>query len=514
MTHWIGRALLLHSRLRMHRVARWKKDPATTQERLLLSLVRAARHTRFGREHSFESIRSPRDFQSRVPLREYLDFKPYWDRLFEGERDVTWPGRIRYFAITSGTTAGNKLIPLSAEGVRSQIRSGRDAVLFYLALTRNTDLFAGKFLYLGGSTDLRRGPNDTLIGDLSAIAAIETPRFVHRFRLPSMQVNFIADWEKKLEAMAQEALAQDVRGISGTPSWMMCLFERVLELRSRSGRPSEALAEVWPHLSLIVHGGCSFEPYRKSFAHIIGRPVTTLEVYAASEGFIAIQDRPDENDLLLLMDRGIFYEFVPVEELGHPEPHRFTVADAETGVNYAIVLTTDSGLWGYVIGDTVRLTSLRPHRLRITGRTKQFLNAFGEHVIVEEVEEAIAEACKATGAEVQEFHIAPLFPERGVSRPVHQWLIEFKRPPADALTFRDVADGVLQRRNDDYAAHRRSNAGMLPPEIHPLPAGTFFETMKSLGKLGGQHKVPRLANDRNFAESLLQVALRRHRAPC
>jgi len=508
VTRWIGRALLAAARWRVRQVARWKDDPSPVQERLLRRLIRAARDTRFGREHSFARVRSIADYQARVPLREYLDFKPWWDRLFEGERDVTWPGRIRYFPITSGTTAGNKLIPLSAHGVRNQLRAGRDVITFHLALTGDADLFAGKFLYLGGSTDLKRGPHDTLIGDLSAIMALETPRYVHAVRLPSREINFIADWEKKLQAMAEEALDEDVRGISGTPSWMMCLFERVLELRERRGRPAATLAEIWPNLSLVVHGGCSFEPYRRSFAELFGKPVHTLEVYPASEGFIAVQDRPGENDLLLLMDRGIFFEFVPVEELGKPAPRRLTVADVETGVNYALVLTTDSGLWSYVIGDTVRFTSLRPHRLRITGRTKQFLNAFGEHVIVEEVEEAIAEACRETGAEVQEFHIAPLFPERGPARPGHQWFVEFRRPPEDVSRFRDIADGVVQRKNDDYAAHRRGDAGMLPPEIVALPPGTFFAAMKSIGKLGGQHKVPRLSNDRTFAEKLLRHARR------
>ena len=503
MRRLIGRAFLATAGRRMRRIRAWQQDPISTQQRLLRDLIKKAEETRFGREHGFNAIQSVADYQHSVPLRHYLDFKPYWDKLFEGEDDVTWPGHIRFFALTSGTTAGNKAIPLSQEGVRSQMIAGRDIINFYLTQTRDTRFFAGDFLFLGGSTDLVPHPHDTLAGDLSGILTKCMPRYAQRFRLPRADVAFMTDWEQKLEAMAHEAWAADMRGMSGTPSWLMCLFERVLQLQKEAGQPAATLADVWPNFSLLVHGGVNYEPYRASILELCGKPIHTLEVYPASEGFIGIQDRLGTRDLLLMMDTGIFYEFVPVAELDDTAPRRFTVADVETGVDYAIVLTTNSGLWSYVIGDTVRFTSLRPHRIRITGRTAHFLNAFGEHLIVEEADTAMTEACRATGAEIQDYHLAPLYPTPEEARPTHQWLVEFVKEPPDRAMFVVLLDEHLRKQNDDYAAHRRGDVGMRSPELAGLPAGTFYAAMKQLGKLGGQHKAPRLKNNREFADVLL-----------
>jgi len=489
---------------RLRAIQAWREKPLPTQERLLLDLCRKAARTRFGREHGFAGVRSVREFQDNVPLRTYLEFKPYWDTLLEGETDVTWPGRIERFALTSGTTAGNKYIPLSDEGVRSQRRAGRDIVNFYLEQSGDTALFGGKFLFLGGSTELVRLPSGALAGDLSGIMACRMPRYANLFRLPSPSIALMGDWEKKLDAMAEEAERSDVRGVSGTPSWVFCLFEQVMERRRARGRSVETVADVWPEFRLLVHGGVNYEPYRESMRHLLGKAVHALEVYPASEGFIGIQDRLDANDMLLMMDTGLFYEFVPREEIASDAPRRFTVADVETGVDYAIVLSTNSGLWGYVLGDTVRFTSLRPHRLRVTGRIAHFLSAFGEHLISEEVEAAVAGACRTAGAEIRDFHVAPIYPDQNTPRPAHQWFVEFVKPPADEHEFIAEVDRRLQRRNDDYAAHRQGDAGMSAPLLTTVPKGGFRRAMKRIGKLGGQNKVPRLRNDREFADVLAQ----------
>ena len=505
----IGKVFMALSAPRMRAVGEWQRDPAPTQKALLDGLIRSAARTRFGAEHHFESIRSIADYQNSVPLRTYTDFKPYWDRVFEGERDVTWPGRPRYFAVTSGTTsvatAGNKYIPVSDEGIRSQLRVGRDILNFYFNHTPDTGLFRGRFMFLGGSTVLKPHPHGILSGDLSGILAIETPLYAGLLRLPTGRTAAIADWEQKLDAVAREAAAADVRGIGGTPSWLICVFERVLKLRREAGRPARTLADVWPNLSLLVHGGVNFGPYRAAFEALFGKPVTTLEVYPASEGFIGVEDVPGTQDLLLMMDSGLFYEFIPAEEVGGARPIRRTVADVETGVNYAIALSTNSGLWSYIVGDTVRFTSLRPHRVRVSGRTQQFLSAFGEHLVVEDVELAITAACQATGAQVQDFHVAPIFPHGSEVRPRHQWLVEFLQPPADAEKFGAALDEALRRQNEDYAAHRQGDAGMQPPEIVALPPKTFYRAMKEIGRFGPQNKAPRLRNDREFAEVLLRL---------
>jgi hypothetical protein len=532
----IGQLFMGLSAARLRTVAEWQRDPVPAQKALLDSLVRSAERTRFGVEHHFESVRSIADYQARVPLGTYADFKPYWDRVFAGESDVTWPGRPRFFAVTSGTTsasaAGNKYIPVSDDGIRSQLRVGRDILNFYFNQTRDTRLFGGRFMFLGGSTALKAHPHGILSGDLSGILARETPIYAGLLRLPTGRTSALTDWEQKLDAVAREAEAADVRGIGGTPSWLICVFERVLKLRRDRGRPANTLADVWPNLSLLVHGGVNFGPYRAAFQALFGsparaglpagagKPVTTLEVYPASEGFIGVEDVPGTQDLLLMMDSGLFYEFIPAEEVGSAKPARRTVADVETGVNYAIAVSTNSGLWSYLIGDTVRFTSLRPHRLRITGRTQQFLSAFGEHLVVEDVEIAVAAACQAAGAQVQDFHVAPIYPSEQSSivhrpssmdvRPGHQWLIEFLQPPTDPKRFGAALDEALQHQNEDYAAHRQGDAGMRPPEIIPLAAGTFFRAMKEIGRFGPQNKAPRLRNDRAFAEVLLRNNVPHH----
>ena len=512
MSSVIGSLFLAYARQRRRRIARWMRDPMAEQERLLRRLVRRAADTRFGRDHDFHAIATARDYQERVPLHRFEELQPYWDRLDAGERDVVWPGRIRNIAATSGSTGVPKNVPVSRAGLRAYLRAGRDILVHYVANTRDVDHFRGRFLYLGGSRQPRPGHPGGSVGDLSGLAAEHMPRLYRPYRLPTPGAHLIPDWEAKLDAVADEAWNADVRGISGIPSWLLALFERVLDRRRARGLPAATLADAWPNLSLVVHGGVNFEPYRTMFADLVGKPVCTLEVYIASEGFLALQDRPDSRDLLLLMDAGVFHEFVPVEELGAGRPRRLTAADVETGVEYAIAVTTVSGLYSSLIGDTVRFVSLRPHRIRFAGRTEQFLSAFGEHLRAADVEAAMVAACAATGATAREFHVAPVYPTRDSLRRGHQWFVEFARAPEEPGTFLETLDRTLQNRNVDYQEQRLRDAGVPLPEIIPVPPGTFgtilAEQAREAGR-GAQRKLPRLQNDRELAERI--VALLRGR---
>ncbi|MBN2194772.1 MAG: GH3 auxin-responsive promoter family protein [Polyangiaceae bacterium] len=496
----MGQLFLAYSRLRLRRIARWMSEPAAEQRRLLVRLARRAAGTQFGCDHELGSVRSVEDFQARVPLRQFHDLKPYWDRLRAGERDVLWPGKIRLFAVTSGSTGEPKYVPVSDEGLKGFLRAGRDILSHYIVNTGDADHFLGKFLYLGGARELAPGPHGTINGDLSGIVNEETPWAYRPYRLPTPRVHLITDWEAKLEAVADEAWNADVRGVSGIPSWLVALFERVLERRRAAGLPAGVITEAWPNLALLVHGGVSFEPYRDLFRQLIGRSVYDLEVYLGSEGFLAIQDQPESRDLLLRMDAGIFHEFVPVESLGAARPPRFWAGNVETGVDYAIAVTTASGLWGSFIGDTVRFVSLRPHRVRFAGRTEQFLSAFGEHLRAVDVEAAVVAASARTGARIAEFTVAPIYPSADSLRRGHQWFVEFDRVPGDLAAFVRALDEALQHRNVDYEEHRRNDADLPLPEVQAVPAGTFYEAMKRLGRIGGQFKVPHLENSRRFAQ--------------
>lgn len=501
----LGRAFLAYSRRRLARIGQWMADPAAAQERLLLDLTRTARATAFGRDHGFDKVRSVRDFQERVPLREFAELEPYWARVRAGHSDVTWPGVIRRFALTSGTTGDVKHVPVSGEGLRGFMRAGRDVLSHYVAETGDFEHFNGRFLYLGGSREPAEGPAGTELRDLSGIVGDETPWFYKPFRLPSAAAHASGAWSDKLEAVATEAWAEDVRAVSGIPSWLLALFERVLARRRAAGLPAATLAEAWPSFSLLVHGGTSFEPYRPLFEALIGKPFQPMEVYVCSEGFLGIQDRLGARDLLLRMDAGVFHEFVPVAELGSPAPRRHWAGNVELGVDYALALSTASGVWGAAIGDVVRFTSLRPHRVEFAGRTAQFSNAFGEHLRASDVDGAVAAACAALTARVAEVHVAPLFPARQSWPRRHQWLVEFAEPVPALDEFATALDDELKRRNIDYAEHRRDGADLDEPLVVPVPRGTFYSAMRRAGRLGGQHKVPRLASDRRFADALLDA---------
>jgi hypothetical protein len=486
----------------MREVGRWMREPADAQHRLLRSLARTAARTAFGRDHDLGRVRSVDDFQRRVSLVQFGEREAYWRRVRAGEPDVVWPGHMPLYAITSGSTGKPKLVPVSREGLRGFLRAGRDILSHYVAATGDAEHFGGQFLYLGGSRELAPDASGAMLGDLSGIVAEETPWIYKPFRLPSAHAHAIGDWEAKLDAVAAEAVAADVRAVSGIPSWLLALFERVLALRRAAGLAADTVADAWPNLSLVVPGGVSFEPYRALFRDLIGKPFHALEVYVCSEGFLAIQDRLDSRDLLLRMDAGVFHEFVPVEELGAERPVRHWAKTVETGVEYALALTTASGVWGCYLGDTVRFESLRPHRIRFAGRTEEFVNAFGEHLRASDAEAAFMAACAATNASAVEFHVAPRYPTVHQRTRGHDWFVEFARPPADEAAFVRELDAALRRRNVDYDEHRHGSADLAPPRLVRVARGVFREAMRLEGRSGGQHKVPRTRNDRSFASSL------------
>ena len=502
----LSKLILTVARRRMRRIAEWKRDPVTAQERLLKKLVRYAATTRFGREHGFDSIRSIKDYQERTPLREYGEFTPYWDRLFNGESDVVWPGRIRHFALSSGTTAPSKRTPFSRQGLRSYSRAGADILKRYISLTGDTGVLDGQSLFLCDSPRHESRPHNIQVGDATGLMRQQLPWFMNRARIPSRRVAAMRNWEEKLDAVAAEAWKADIRRITANPLWLLCIADRVLRLSREAGRKAETLADVWPNLSLYGHFAACFTPYRAMFKKLFGRPVHMLDVYAGSEGFIALQDTLDNPDLLLILDSGIFYEFVPTEELRGTRPSRFSVADVEKGVDYAIVLTTNNGLWSYILGDTVRFTSLRPHKLLFTGRTQQFISIGGEELVLEQVERAMSDACDTSGEEILDFHVAPLYPTDEDHRPRHQWFVEFRKPAENLERFCALLDQALKRHSIRYEQKREGDQGFQSPELVVLPRGTLLEALRRSVRLGSQTKVPRLSNDRKFADLLLQIA--------
>jgi GH3 auxin-responsive promoter len=481
----------------------WRR-PAGVQEESLLQLITAARDTEFGLAHGFAGIRSVAEYQERVPLRDYLGFQPLWERALWGVRDVTWPGAVRHWVKTSGTTAGDKLIPVTREAMATHRKGGWDALLLAVERVGAQSLLDGPMLFLGGSTRLHPVGERGLVGDLSGLAVRRLPPVI-RGRYAPGPAAAIQDWETRIETIGRQAAWQDMRLLAGMPSWMLVLFERVARTREMAGRPIRDLFQCWPNLRIFIHGGVSFGPYAGVFAEWVGRPLERLEVYPASEGWVGIQTEA-RGGLTLTLDHGNFYEFVPVEDLDLARPRRHTVADLELGRPYAVALTTPGGLWSYLLGDTVRFTGRDPLRLRIIGRTRHHVNAFGENVIVEEVERALSAACRRVEAEVVEFTVAPRYPSAEEPRGSHDWLVEFRLPPREPEEFARVLDETLAALNTDYRTKRWRDVGMVAPRVLPLPAGTFHRWMREAGKLGDQHKVPRVTNGRDLVEALLAVA--------
>jgi len=474
------------------------------QRATLLRLVQQAQHTQFGRLHDFGRIRCIEDYQRRVPLRTYENFwNDFWRAQFPYLQNVTWPGAIPYFALSSGTTSGTtKHIPISRAMLASNRRAALTTLAFYQARYPTMPLFRGRIFFLGGSTDMQvlqpqTGRSPILGGDLSGIVTREASAFLRPYTFPSPELGLLRDWETKLTRLAEQSARLPITLLSGVPSWMLVLFER---LRQITGK--EHIRDIWPSLQMVVHGGTKFDPYRELFRKLIGSDaVHFAETYPASEGFIATED-PRYQLLRLVPDHNLFFEFVPVDELDKDRPTRHTVANVEVGVQYAVVLTTCAGLWGYVLGDTVCFERRNPPLLRFTGRTKYFLSAFGEHLISEEIETAVAQAAQATSATVVDFHVGPVFPETPSAPGRHRYLIEFNDAPSDLTRFTNELDAALCRINEDYAAHRSGDLTMLRPEVWAVRRHGFAEWMKSRGKLGGQHKVPRMDNSGELTRAL------------
>jgi hypothetical protein len=466
-------------------------DVARTQERTLLSLVRRAQTTRFGLAHDFVRIRSLADYQRIVPLRTYEQFwNDFWSPDFPRLQGVSWPGSIPYFALSSGTTSGTtKSIPITREMLASNRQAGQTVLSAFVHSRPNAELFSGDLFFLGGSTDLQKLENGSLAGDLSGIVNREVPAWIRPCSYPPPRLALLNNWDHKVTALAEDSARRNVTLIGGVPSWLLILFAKLREVTNKN-----RLIDIWPNLRVLIHGGVKFDPYRAVLRQEIGSDrVRFLETYPASEGFIAFED-PRHESLRLIPDHGLFFEFVPVGEVEQAKPTRHTAANFDLGVQYAVVLTTCAGLWSYVIGDTIAFERRDPPLLRFTGRTKYFLSAFGEHLISEEVERAVSAAAAELGLSVRDFHVGPRFPEQPGELGRHRFLVEFAMPPTSSQPFAQELDAELCRLNDDYRAHREGGVGLAPPLITLLRRGAFADWMRAHGKLGGQHKVPRMDN--------------------
>lgn len=503
--NWLARRVVRH---RIRQVRKASARPAATQERLLLDFVRRAAHTEWGREHGYASIRSVRDFQHAVPVSCYEDQESWWHRAFNGARDVTWPGHIRYFAFSSGTTVGvTKALPIS----KAMLRANRRSALTLMGLVErqvpDCDPLAGRTFYLGGCTELeRRGA--CWQGDASGINARRMPRFAWRFRLPEADVAAIADWETRLEAICQRYLQSNVTILVGLPSWTLILFRRLIDAgRERLGSQVTTVADLWPQFRVFVSFGMAFEPYRQQVCELVGRPLAVVDTYCSSEGGLnAIQSEQGDPGMLLELDGGAFYEFVPLDELGSKQPPRLTLDQVERDVPYAVLLSTCSGIWAYDVGDALRFTSLDPPKVVFASRTQMQLNVFGEHVIQEELAAAMAAACEATGAQVRDFTVTSVPPRFEDPRGGHRWLVEFEGPPPPLEPFAQRLDAALCEANADYAAHREGDVAMRAPEIEVLTPGTFYAWAERHEKLGGQHKVPRVAPSDAVADEIQSLS--------
>lgn len=483
---------------RIHQIELFLKYPHEVQEELLFSLMKSAENTTVGRKYEFGSIKSYSTFAERVPVSTYEDLEPMIEQTRRGEQNVFWPSQIKWFAKSSGTTnAKSKFIPVSSEALEDcHYKAGKDLLCLYLNNNENSQLFTGKSLRLGGSKQIY-ADNNTYFGDLSAILIDNMPIWAEFSSTPSNKVSLMSEWETKIPAIVKETMNENVTSFAGVPSWMLVLMNKILE---ESGKAN--LMEIWPNVEVYFHGGVSFEPYRDQYKKILPKPdFKYYEIYNASEGFFAIQDTNDSNELLLMLDYGIFYEFIPMDTFGTLNQKVIRLADVELNKNYAVVITTNSGLWRYLIGDTVRFTSIDPYRIRITGRTKHHINVFGEELMVENTDKAIAKACELTGAEVLDYTVAPIFME-GREKGAHEWIVEFGRHPEDVEHFRRTLDETLQTVNSDYEAKRYNNMTLNPLVLNVARPKLFYDWLKAQDKLGGQHKIPRLSNERSYLEEL------------
>ena len=496
---------------RVTQIDLFKKYPEQVQREIFTYLIDKSVNTEWGKQKKYDQIRTVSDFQESVPIQTYEDLKSWVDRIRDGQNDLLWPGEIKWFAKSSGTTNDkSKFIPVSKETLeKCHFRGGKDVLAIYTGNNPDSKIFSGKGLTLGGSHKIDNYNNQSYYGDLSAILIENLPFWTEFIRTPSQEIALLDKWEEKLEKIKNETIKENVTSIAGVPSWNLVMIKYILESTHK-----DHLLEIWPNLELFMHGGVSFMPYREQFKKLIpSENMHYLEAYNASEGFFAIQDDPHQsdmllmldplsNDMLLMLDYGIFYEFIPVEELDMSEPKALTIEQVKTGINYAIVISTNSGLWRYLIGDTIEFTSTFPHKIKITGRTKHFINVFGEEVIIDNADKAIKIACDRTGAHVSEYTVGPVFMSDS-AKGRHEWVIEFETPPANLDEFTYLLDNALMSINSDYEAKRYRSITLETPLIKSVPTGTFFRWMEKRGKLGGQNKVPRLFNSRKYLDDLL-----------
>lgn len=477
----------------LRKIKKWSSNPVETQQKVFENLINQASNTVFGKDHEFSNIHNYTDFQQKVPVRDYEALRPYVDRVVQGETDVLWPGKPLYFAKTSGTTSGAKYIPLTKESMPTHINGARNAILSYIAETGNSKFVDHKMIFLQGSPELT-SKNGVNLGRLSGIVAHYVPKYLQKNRLPSWETNCIDDWEQKVDAIVRETLPENMGVISGIPPWVQMYFERIKALTGKQ------IKEVFPNFNLFIYGGVNYEPYRPIFEKLIGKPVPSIELYPASEGFFAYQDSQTEKGMLLRLNSGIFYEFVKAVDFFEENPKRITIGEVEIGVNYVMLVSTNAGLWSYNIGDTIKFVNDNPYRVVVTGRIKHFISAFGEHVIGKEVEEAMQQATSITKDIIQEFTVAPqVNPEEGL--PYHEWFVEFQEKPIDIKNLAVLLDKKLREQNSYYDDLISGNI-LKPLKVTAVAPNAFTDYMKSIGKLGGQNKLPRLSNDRKIADAL------------
>jgi hypothetical protein len=491
------------ARMRSWRIEAWKNHPESSQREVLQDLVTSAQYTEFGKKYGFSKLFNIKAFKKAVPIHEYDDIKPYIKRIMNGEQNILWNTPVTWFAKSSGTTSDkSKFIPVTDESLQDcHYKAAKDVLTMYYNFNPDSDLLTGKGLVIGGSHNIDQVNEEVHCGDLSAVLLQNTPFYGSWLKTPELSIALMDEWEEKIEKLAQSTIKENVTSISGVPTWTLVLFKRILEITGKSN-----MSEVWPNLELYIHGGVSFTPYRDQFKKVVGKDIHYLEMYNASEGFIAAQEVPEDEGLLLFVDHGIFMEFMPVSEYGKPEPETIGLNSVELGKNYALVISTNGGLWRYLLGDTVQFTSLNPFKIIVSGRLKHYINAFGEEVIVDNTDRAISVASEKCGVIVNDYTAAPVYfsdDDNGA----HEWLVEFEREPADLTAFVTELDKALQEVNSDYEAKRHKNIALRMPILHALKKGSFNNWLKSRGKLGGQHKVPRLSNDRKFVEEILQYAL-------
>ncbi len=487
---------------RKYQIDMFVNHPIEVQNEVLFDLISDAKNTELGKKYDFSSIKSYTSFAERIPIQQYESTEPLIEKNRKGEQNIFWPSKIQWFAKSSGTTnAKSKFIPVSDEAIEDcHMKAGKDMLCLFINNNEDTEIFKGKGLRLGGSSAVYED-NDSFFGDLSAIIIENMPFWADFSSAPSQKTALMSEWETKMDAIIQETIDENITSLSGVPSWMLVLLNRVLEVTGK-----ENILEVWPNLEVYFHGGVNFNPYREQYKRLIPKnSFKYFEIYNASEGFFAIQDQNNSDELLLMLDYGIFYEFIPMDNYDEENSIAIPLQEVELNKNYAIVISTNSGLWRYLIGDTVKFTCLKPHRIKITGRTKHFINVFGEELIVENAEDALQVACRETNAEISDYTVAPIFMD-GTNSGGHEWVIEFKTSPFELDNFIKILDDALKNLNSDYEAKRYMDMTLALPIIHQAPKGLFYDWLKQKNKLGGQHKVPRLSNKRNFVEELLMHA--------